>query len=94
MASLTLKNLPEDLLARLRARAASDRRSLNREVLHLLDRALSAPEGERLHEYRAQAEAQLEAWRRIAGRWASRRGSRKERAEVYRRRTRGRKVDL
>lgn len=94
MASLTLKNLPDDLLMRLRARAAADHRSLSREVLHLLDRALSSPDIDRLHEYRTQAEAQIEAWKRIAGRWASTRSPREERAQVYRGRTRGRKVDF
>ena len=41
MPSLTIKDIPDPLLTRLRQRAATDRRSLNREVLHLLDRALA-----------------------------------------------------
>ncbi|WP_078912862.1 Arc family DNA-binding protein [Streptomyces sp. NRRL S-646] len=35
--------IPEDLHARLTARAAADRRSINSEILHLLDAALSTP---------------------------------------------------
>jgi len=41
MPNLTLKNVPEDLLVRLRARAEDNRRSLNSEVLVLLDAALT-----------------------------------------------------
>ncbi|MFE7838447.1 Arc family DNA-binding protein [Streptomyces sp. NPDC057474] len=36
--------IPEDLHERVTARAAADRRSLNSEILHLLDIALSSPE--------------------------------------------------
>ena len=38
MPSLTIKDLPAPLWARLRQRAVADRRSLNREVIHLLER--------------------------------------------------------
>ena len=41
MPSLTIKDIPDPLLTRLRQRAATDRRSLDREVIHLLDRALA-----------------------------------------------------
>jgi plasmid stability protein len=42
MASLTLKNVPEPLLARLRRRAAANRRSLNREIIASLETTLVA----------------------------------------------------
>jgi plasmid stability protein len=35
--------IPEDLHARLTAQAAADRRSINSEILHLLEVALSSP---------------------------------------------------
>jgi plasmid stability protein len=35
--------IPEDLHARLTAQAAADRRSINSEILHLLELALSSP---------------------------------------------------
>ena len=37
MASLTIKGMPDDLLARLRRDAEAHRRSLNQEVLALLE---------------------------------------------------------
>jgi plasmid stability protein len=39
MPNLTLKNVPEELLVRLRAQAESNRRSVNSEILVLLDAA-------------------------------------------------------
>lgn len=40
MASLTIKSIPVDLLEHLRKRAEQHRRSLNSEVLHLLERSV------------------------------------------------------
>jgi predicted HicB family RNase H-like nuclease len=45
MKHLTLR-LPEDLHARLSDQAGTDRRSLNSEIIHLLEIALSAVGGD------------------------------------------------
>ena len=69
MASLTLKNLSDDLLRALREAAEADRRSLTQEVLHLLDSALRRlePPAPRA----GDVDAQLAAWRKLAGKWES-----------------------
>lgn len=70
MASLTLRNVPPELIQSLRAAAVHDRRSLCQEVVHLLDLAIRAR-----HEPGGRAtqdvEAQLAAWRKLAGQWQS-----------------------
>jgi plasmid stability protein len=43
MPNLTLKNIPAALHLRLKARAEANRRSLNREILALLEAQLEAP---------------------------------------------------
>ncbi len=43
MLNLTLKNIPAELHARLKASAAANRRSLNREILARLEAQLEAP---------------------------------------------------
>ena len=95
MPSLTIKDIPDPLLARLRERAATDQRSLNREVVHLLDRVLSevsaAPAAVALTE---QIEAQVRAWQTLAGRWDSDRELAEEIGDLYAARTVGRPVDL
>ncbi len=42
MATLTIKNVPDDLYARLKARAVRNRRSLNQESLAILE-AIDSP---------------------------------------------------
>lgn len=86
MASITLKNIPEDLLDALRKAAEGDRRSLNQEILHLLAGAL---------EQQAEPQAQLRAWRKLAGRWESDLSPTEEAKRLRRgRHSRGREVDL
>ena len=41
MATLTLKNVPDDLYQRLKAQAAAHRRSLNQEAIEVLGGAVS-----------------------------------------------------
>lgn len=44
MATLNVKNFPDDVYERLKAMAAAERRSIAAEVIHLLERASIAPE--------------------------------------------------
>lgn len=93
MASLTLKNLPDPLLRDLRKAAEKDRRSLTQEIIHLLDAALRGRIG-RPSPPGADRDAQLAAWRKLAGKWESDVDRATEAEQVMKRRTPGRKVDL
>ena len=53
MLNLTLKNIPVELHARLKASADANRRSLNREILALLEAQLEAPVADVAAELRA-----------------------------------------
>jgi len=94
MPSLTLKDIPESLLERLRACAVRDQRSLNREAIWLLEQALKQQPDPAVQRLRQPA-AQLAAWRALAGRWQ---GSPAEIddlvQDIYQSRTQGREVML
>jgi plasmid stability protein len=90
MASLTLKNLPDDLLNELRAAAERDRRSLTQEAIHLLETALrGGPERSPQPDVRAQ----VTAWHKLAGKWESDVDHATETARILESRTPGREVD-
>jgi plasmid stability protein len=92
MPSLTLKDIPLSVMERLRARAVADQRSLNREAIWLLEQALDASVGPDV-QLGEEREAQLAAWRTLAGRWQ---GSDAETDEliddIYAARTGGREI--
>lgn len=87
MAERSKKVHPE----RLKSRARQRRRSLTREVLWLLEEAMatSRPSPER-----DKVAAQVEAWRRLAGRWVSDQPMDSEIDGIYEDRSQGREVDL
>jgi|GEM_PF-790590 len=95
MPSITIKDIPEDLVDRLRRRAAHDRRSINKEVMYLLDLALSGEMTPADATAMARRiEAQLQVWRQLAGRWESDLETADEIEQIYAARTPGRRVDL
>jgi plasmid stability protein len=85
MPTLTIRDIPAEVLERLRRRAEEERRSLNQEAIHLLDLALRTG--------MLSPAAQAEAWLRL-GRWRSSKSAAKEIAEIYAARSRGRTVNL
>ena len=93
MPSITLKNVPEELLERLRLRARQERRSLSQEALHLLERALADQDEPSQRALDRHMEAQLLAWRELSGRWVSQGTVEEEIAGIYAARSPGRPVN-
>src|SRR5262245_55109097 len=92
MASLTLKDIPDQMLDRLRRRARADRRSLSQEALYLLERSLDAEKP--TLDAKQEAAAQIKQWRALAKRWKHA-GSHADLIEqIYAARTAGRPVEL
>ena len=94
MPSLTIKDIPLKLLRRVRARAARERRSMNGEIILLLDEALAGRQERVRESVKERAFAQAEAWARLAGRWRSGASATQEIAAIYAARSRGRPVSL
>ena len=89
MASLTLKDLPDELLARLRALAEVENRSLNKEVIHLLLDAVTRIGSPSRDALEREAQEQAAAWRDLQARLRVDLPS-----ELADSRTAGRRVDL
>jgi plasmid stability protein len=95
MSSITIKDVPDRLLERLRRRAQADKRSMNREAIHLLDLALTnQPFDQGVGGNSRDIEDQIQAWRRLAGQWDSDLDTTAEIEQIYAARTLGRQVDL
>ncbi|MCX7618935.1 Arc family DNA-binding protein [Tepidiforma sp.] len=80
MATLTIRNVPDELYAALKERARRNRRSLNQEVLALLEGECGQP-GER-RPTRDDLLAEVDALR---AKWAGRRLTTAEELETWRR---------
>jgi plasmid stability protein len=93
MASLTIKNIPDDLLGQLRQQATEERRSLNQQILRLLENALAAGRQDTVRQLRAEIEAQLKVWETLGDTWRTE-DAEEEVAQIFAARSTGRKVDL
>lgn len=92
MASLTIKDIPEELLEALRELAERDRRSMTQEAIVLLSEIVA--QRREADEARDEAARQADAWEQLAGRWTSETSADEEIADIYESRTEGREVDL
>lgn len=89
MSSITLKDVPEALLVRLRAAALRDRRSLNQQALLFIEGGLASSETAA-----DRAVRQVTLWRSLAGHWVSDVSNADEVASIYAARSAGRDIDL
>ena len=93
MASLTIKDVPDDLMGRLRQQATQERRSLNQQILCLLENAVAGGRHDTVRQLRAEIEAQLTVWETLGDQWGTE-DAEEEVARIYAARSAGRKVDL
>lgn len=99
MASITLRGIPDELLTVIRALARRERRSLNSELLVLLEEGFDAHAVEQAptppaSEYDAAKATQLEVWDGLAGQWQDVRTTEEIVADIREARTPGREIEL
>ena len=95
MPSITIRGLDEHVLERIRSLAQVERRSVNGELLVLIDRALQVDHAEQSRRAAVVSkETQLRIWRSIAGWWEDDRSTERIIADIYDQRTPGREVSL
>lgn len=92
MANLTLRNIPDEMLAKLRTLSEIERRSLNNEILVILEKGLQAEESNL--ERHISSNTQLSLLTDICGKWEDSRSTKKVIEDVYSSRSKGRKVNL
>jgi plasmid stability protein len=94
MATLTIRNLPDRAMERLRERAAAERRSLNNEIVVLLEQAVEPSPSAAAEDLRLPPAVQVQRWETLCGRWRDERSWKTIAADIVRHRTAGRKVAL
>jgi plasmid stability protein len=95
MASLTVRNIPDAILEKLKALSSLDRRSLNNEVLIILERGTGEEVRERMRNAKRLSKVtQLEIWKNLLGTWEDARSAREIIDDIRNHRTIGRDVRL
>ncbi len=95
MINLTLRNIPDEVIGKIKTLATLDRRSLNNEMLVVIEKGL---EGEtKAHSEKAariSPAAQISIWQDLCGLWEDERPTREIIQDIRASRTMGRKVSL
>lgn len=95
MTSVTVRNIPDDVMEKVRILSASERRSVNNEILVLLEAGLVA----RMTDCHASGKIlsktmQVEIWDQLCGAWDDPRSAREITEDIQEQRTLGRPVVL
>ena len=95
MANITVRNIPDDIFERIKALSSVERRSINNELLRIIERGTESEFDEKLHHKPPIAKStQLEIWSKLLGKWEDRRSTAEILDDIYSRRTVGRKIEL
>ena len=95
MANITIRNIPESVLEKIRTLSHAEKRSLNSELLLLIEMGLHQETERRGNDENILSkETQLEIWGKIIGKWEDERSSEEVIEDIYSSRTSGRKIKL
>ncbi len=95
MANITVRNIPDHLMDKIRTLSHLDKRSINNEILCMLEKGLEKEEGIRhIAATAISRQTQIDIWEELAGQWEDSRSTREIIEDITLHRTAGREVDL
>ena len=95
MANITVRNIPDDVFERIKALSLAERRSINNELLFIIERGTRSEYDEKLNEKQPVSKStQIDLWNKILGTWQDSRSSEEIISDIYNHRSPGRDVIL
>jgi plasmid stability protein len=95
MASITIRNIPDSVLKRIKALSQIERRSMNSELLRLIEKGLNEETEKKSSQANIlSSEMQAKMWEELIGEWEDERSSEEIIKDIYAHRTAGRHVEL
>lgn len=95
MANITIRNIPDSIMEKIRTLSTIEKRSINNELLLIIEAGLNE-ESERKtkNENIIPKESQIRIWEQLMGRWEDDRSAKEIIEDIYAHRTPGRNIDL
>ncbi len=93
--NLTVRNIPEEIIKKIRTLSELEKRSLNNEILILLERGVQE-EINTLFNFKNNITkgTQINIWKRLSKEWDDDRSAQKIIDDIYTNRTLGREIEL
>ncbi|MEW6088062.1 MAG: Arc family DNA-binding protein [bacterium] len=95
MANMTIRNIPEDVIDKIKTLSVLERRSINNEILVVLEKGLKEETMiDEVLEKIIHPVLQIKIWENLCGKWRDKRTTEKIIDDIISTRSRGRKVVL
>ena len=95
MASITIRNIPDSTLQRIKTLSQVERRSMNSELLFLIEKGLKEETEKKSNSSNVlSSETQAKMWEELIGMWEDDRSAEDIIKDIYSHRTAGRRVEL
>ena len=96
MRSITLRNIPNEIIDVAKILATLEKRSLNNELLLLIEKGIinHKAQTKTTDDHLLSKEAQIQMWKEFLGAWKDSRSTKKIIQDIYESRTPGREFDL
>lgn len=96
MTSITIRNIPNDIIDIVKTLAQSEKRSMNNEILLLIEKGIInyINQSKISDENLLPNEIQIKVWKELRGKWKDARSTKKIIDDIYNSRTTGREVSL
>ena len=96
MANITVRNIPEDIFSGIKQLSTLERRSINNELLVVLESGLAYETGNihKTSKGTIPKELQLKIWDNLSGKWEDERSTEQIKKDIINSRTLGRNINL
>ncbi len=93
--NITIRNIPEEIIRKIRTLSQMEKRSLNNEILLLLERSVQNEVNYiSTRKKLISKETQISIWKKLANEWDDQRSTKEIINDIYSNRTLGREVQL
>ncbi|MBI5417008.1 Arc family DNA-binding protein [Candidatus Poribacteria bacterium] len=95
MANMTIRNIPEGIIDKIKTLSVLERRSINSEILVVLEKGLKEETMiDEIPEKIIHPDIQIKIWENLCGKWKDKRTTKKIIDDIISVRSKGRKVEL
>lgn len=91
--NLTIRNIPDEVMKKIRVLSKIRKRSMNNEILMILERGIGEELERTIHEQKSITKmTQINIWQKLAGEWDDTRSTEEIINDIYNNRTPGRNI--
>jgi plasmid stability protein len=95
MANITIRNIPDDVFAKIKRLSSIEKRSINNELLVIIERGTHSEIQENMKKRKSIPKSiQVNLWKNLSRKWEDTRSTNEILADIYEARTMGREFRL